>query len=39
MKRLFIALLVLGGLRMAFKKFRQFADPDPELYGHPHRPS
>jgi hypothetical protein len=37
MKRFLIALLVLGGLRMAVCRFRRFADPDPSLYGQPHR--
>ena len=34
-KRLLIALLVLGGLRVVVAYVRRFADPDPSLYGHP----
>ena len=35
-KRLLIALLVLGGLRVAVPYIRRFADPDPSVYGRPH---
>jgi hypothetical protein len=35
MKRLLIALLALGGIRLLFPFLRRFADPDPSDYGHP----
>jgi hypothetical protein len=37
MKPWLVALLVLAGLRILLLRFRRFADPDPSLYGHPHR--
>ena len=37
MKTVLIGLLLLGGLMIVVPKLRRFADPDPSLYGQPHR--
>jgi hypothetical protein len=37
MKTVLIALLVLVALRIGVRRLRQFADPDPSLYGQPNR--
>ena len=37
MKPVLLVLLALVGLRIVVPKIRQFADPDPSLYGQPNR--